>query len=102
MARLLVRDLEPEIVQALKKRADQHGRSAEAEHREILKQALLGPKRKPFSQVLAEMPNTGLDTDFERIDDAEENSDLPLSFIKETLDAVEESEVGEVSEYRFE
>ena len=43
MTRLLVRDLEPEVVQALKRRAVQHGRSAEAEHREILKQALLGP-----------------------------------------------------------
>ena len=42
MTRLLVRDLEPEIVQALKRRAAKHGHSAEAEHREILRQALLG------------------------------------------------------------
>ena len=71
MTRLLVRNLDPDVVLALKKRAGQHGRSAEAEHREILKQALLGPKRKLFSQVLAEMPNVGLDADFERIDDTE-------------------------------
>ena len=71
MTRLLVRDLEPEIVQALKKRAVQHGRSAEAEHREILKQALLGPKKRSFAQVLAGMPNVGLDADFDRIDDTE-------------------------------
>ena len=73
MSRLLVRDLEPEIVQALKRRAAEHGRSAEAEHREILKQVLLGPRKKSFAQVLAGMPNVGLDSDFERIDDTEGN-----------------------------
>jgi len=73
MTRLLVRNLEPEIVQALKRRAAKHGRSAEAEHREILKQALLGPKKKSFAQVLASMSNVGLDSDFERIDDSAEN-----------------------------
>jgi len=71
MARLLVRDLEPEIVLALKQRAVKHGRSAEAEHREILKQALLGTKKKSFAQVLISMPNVGEDSDFERIDDSE-------------------------------
>ncbi len=71
MTRLLVRDLEPEVVKALKQRAAKHGRSAEAEHREILKQALLGPKKKSFAQVLMTMPNVGLDSDFERIDDSE-------------------------------
>jgi len=73
MTRLLVRDLEPEVVLALKRRAAQHGRSAEAEHREILKQALLGPKKKSFAQVLAGMPNVGLDDDFDRKDDTESN-----------------------------
>jgi len=71
MTRLLVRDLDPEIVQALKQRAAKHGLSAEAEHREILKQALLGPKKISFAQVLMNMPNVGLDSDFERIDDSE-------------------------------
>ena len=71
MTRLLVRDLEPEIVQALKKRAAKHGHSAEAEHREILRQVLLGPNKKSFAQVLAEMPNVGLDSDFERIEDCQ-------------------------------
>jgi len=73
MTRLLVRDLEPEVVLALKRRAAQHGRSAEAEHREILKQALLRPKKKSFAQVLAGMPNVGLDDDFDRKDDTEGN-----------------------------
>jgi len=71
MTKLLVRDLEPEVVKALKQRAAKHGRSAEAEHREILKQALLGTKKKSFAQVLASMPNVGEDSDFERVDDAE-------------------------------
>ncbi len=71
MTRLLVRDLDPAIVLALKKRAAKHGRSAEAEHREILKQALLGPKKKTFAEVLAAMPNVGEDSDFERVDDSE-------------------------------
>ena len=69
MTRLLVRDLEPEIVQALKRRAAKHGHSAEAEHREILRQALLGPQKKSFAQALIEMPNVGLDSDFQRIED---------------------------------
>ncbi len=73
MSRLLVRDLEPEVVQALKRRAAKHGLSAEAEHREILRQALLGPKKKSFAQVLAGMPNVGLDSDFDRTDDFEGN-----------------------------
>jgi plasmid stability protein len=37
MAQLIVRRLEPEIVDALRKRAAERGRSMEAEHREILR-----------------------------------------------------------------
>ncbi|HVP83312.1 MAG TPA: Arc family DNA-binding protein [Rhizomicrobium sp.] len=40
MAQLLVRDIPEEVVTALKRRAKRHGRSAEAEHREILREAL--------------------------------------------------------------
>jgi plasmid stability protein len=40
MAQLIVRNLDPELVQRLKLRAARHGRSMEAEHREILRQAL--------------------------------------------------------------
>ncbi len=71
MARLLVRDLEPEVVQALKVQAAKHGRSAEAEHRALLKQALLGTNKKTFAQALTEMPNVGIDSDFERADNHE-------------------------------
>jgi plasmid stability protein len=40
MAQLLVRNVPPEVVEALKRRAVLHGRSAEAEHRAILEQTL--------------------------------------------------------------
>ena len=41
MGQLTVRKVDDEIIRRLKLRAAEHGRSAEAEHREILKQALL-------------------------------------------------------------
>jgi len=63
---LVVRNLDEDLVQALKERAAQKGISAEAEHREILKAALTKPKRRPFNEVLMSMPNVGLDSDFER------------------------------------
>jgi plasmid stability protein len=40
MANLHVRNVDDEIVARLKERAAKHGRSAEAEHREILRRAL--------------------------------------------------------------
>jgi plasmid stability protein len=40
MAQLLVRDISKDIVTALKRQAKRNGRSAEAEHREILREAL--------------------------------------------------------------
>ena len=41
MGQLTVRKVDDELIRRLKIRAAEHGRSAEAEHREILKQALL-------------------------------------------------------------
>lgn len=41
MAQLTVRSVKDLIVRALKQRAAAHGRSAEAEHRDILRKALL-------------------------------------------------------------
>lgn len=41
MAQLTVRKVDDRVVRALKGRAADHGRSAEAEHREILREALL-------------------------------------------------------------
>jgi len=75
MSNLLVRDLEPEVIQSLKERAASHGRSAESEHREILREALARPQKKSFTQILSEMPDVGLDSDFERIDDNTESND---------------------------
>ena len=69
MANLIVRKLDQQIVDALKQRASQHGRSAEAEHRALLEELLLRPKRKSFAEVLASMPNVGEDEDFERLED---------------------------------
>jgi plasmid stability protein len=66
---LIVRNVDPELVKALKERAAARGRSAEAEHREILKAALFRLKRRPFNEVLLSMPNVGLDSDFERHQD---------------------------------
>ncbi|MDB5936007.1 MAG: DNA-binding protein [Massilia sp.] len=57
MSQLLVRELDQELVDALKRRAASHGRSAEAEHREILRVSLLGqPAKRPLKQLLAAMP----------------------------------------------
>jgi plasmid stability protein len=44
MASLTVRNLDEGLVRLLRIRAAEHGRSAEAEHREILRQALGGEK----------------------------------------------------------
>ena len=57
MTSLLVRGLDESLVQALKQRAAANGRSAEAEHRAIL------------PEILASMPDVGLDSDFERQQD---------------------------------
>ena len=45
------------------------GVSAEAEHREILAQALLKSRKRSFAEVIAAMPNVGKDSDFERVED---------------------------------
>lgn len=71
MANLLVRNVDEALVQGLRERAAAHGRSAEAEHREILAKALRRPQRKTFAEVLMAMPNVGDDADFARVDDGE-------------------------------
>jgi plasmid stability protein len=69
MSNLLVRGVDTQIIQALKEQAVRHHRSAEAEHRAILEQALRKTRRKSFAQVLTTLPNVGLDEDFVRIED---------------------------------
>lgn len=54
MAQLIVRKLDKKIVDALKKRAAEHGRSAEAEHRTILAETLT-PKPETFWRRAGEL-----------------------------------------------
>jgi len=69
MANLLVRNVDQEIVSALKARSGKHGISAEEEHRRILRMALLKATKKSFADVLLEIPNVGDDDDFTRKQD---------------------------------
>ena len=63
---LIVRNVEKDVVQILKERAARNGRSAEAEHREILRSVLGQPKKRSFNEVIMSMPDVGEDADFER------------------------------------
>ena len=63
--KLLVRNVDDDIALALKQRGAANGRSAEAEHREILRAALQRPIRRSLVDVLTSMPNVGLDSDFD-------------------------------------
>lgn len=67
MANLIVRNVDDAIAHALKVQASLHGISAEAEHRRILEQALLRPKKKSFLEILRQIPNVGTDADFARV-----------------------------------
>lgn len=62
---LIMRNVEKEVALALKQRAAANGRSAQAEHREILKAALTRPRRRTVVDVLASMPDAGEDGDFD-------------------------------------
>lgn len=66
MAQLIVRNLDDDLVQALRERAARHGRSAEAEHRELLREVLLGRPAEDPKAVLLDIPQVGEDEDFER------------------------------------
>lgn len=77
MAQLIVRNLDPVLVQRLKERAARNGRSAEAEHREILRVALTDEDTRPsFVELLLQMPNVGEDEDFARQIDYPREIDL--------------------------
>jgi plasmid stability protein len=52
---LHVRNLDEDLVARLKRRAARHGRSAEAEHREILKQALSAEAEPSFEELAAQL-----------------------------------------------
>ena len=76
MADLLVRGVDDALVQALKKRAGAHGRSQEAELRAILAAALLSPPRRNLAELLAAIPEVGVDADFRRLDDQRAAADV--------------------------
>ncbi len=52
---LHVRNVDPDLIVRLKRRAARHGRSAEAEHREILRQALAGEDESDFFALAARL-----------------------------------------------
>jgi plasmid stability protein len=77
MAQLIVRNVEDEVVRALKQRAALHGVSAEAEHRAILKSALLGhAASRSFKQALLAMPDVGADSDFDPQRDSDRHVEI--------------------------
>jgi antitoxin FitA len=55
MGNLSVRNLEDELIARLKRRAARHGQSAEAEVREILRQALSAEPEPSFDDLAAEL-----------------------------------------------
>lgn len=64
MAQLTVRRVSRQIVDRLKQRAGANGRSAESEHREILRQALL-PSQGSFAdraRAMRQRINSGIDS----------------------------------------
>ena len=75
MAQLIVRDIEDDIVRELKLRASRNGRSAEEEHRQILRRALKG-RATSLHDAISQMPDVGDDSDFERVDDLGRPVDL--------------------------
>lgn len=52
---LHVRNVEDDLILRLRRRAARHGRSIEAEHREILRQALSAEVEPSFTELAAEM-----------------------------------------------
>jgi len=52
---LQVRNLDDDLIARLKRRAARHGRSTEAEHREILRQALSAEVELSFEELAADL-----------------------------------------------
>src|SRR5207302_4473108 len=77
VASLIVRGIDASLVQALKRRAAAHGRSAEAEHREILASALHRPRKRHLAEALRAIPGVGKDDDFIRVEDGAEARRVP-------------------------
>jgi plasmid stability protein len=78
MPQLIVRQIEERVVKKLKQQAGAHGVSMEEEHRQILRESLLGKAGKgiSFKQYLRQMPDVGPDELFERKRDLGRKVDL--------------------------
>lgn len=78
MAQLIVRHIEENVVRRLKERAGAHGVSMEEEHRQILREALIGTptKHRSFKDLLLAMPGVGDDADFARDPQRERHVEL--------------------------
>jgi antitoxin FitA len=82
MARLIVRNIEEELVRNLQQRAAKAGISREEEHRRILRRALLGqspPRKKPkmsFKEFLLTIPDFNENADSYRRNDEPRKVDL--------------------------
>ncbi len=73
VAQLIVRNLDEDLVRRLKRRAAAHGRSAEEEHRRLLREVL---RPEGLAEALLAIPDVGDDTDFERRRDLPRGLDL--------------------------
>lgn len=83
MAILTVRNVPDEVHRAIRVRAAQHGRSAEAEVREILANAVKPPQRLRLGDALAELgKNVGLtNEDFAVLDQVRDTTPAePMRF----------------------
>ena len=66
MSQLVVRNIEPEIVEALRQRAAAANISAKEQQRRLLREAPGTTRKLTFMKVLMTMPNVGRDEDFAR------------------------------------
>jgi plasmid stability protein len=73
MSQLIVRNLDEDLVRRLRQRASEHGRSAEEEHRQILRAAL---RSDGLGEYLADIPEVGEDEDFVREPELPRHVDL--------------------------
>jgi plasmid stability protein len=64
MVQLMIHDIDRVLVDQLKRRAAEHGRSIEDEHREILREVLQPRLVTSLKEHLLAMPDVGEDADF--------------------------------------
>ena len=70
MSQILVRKLDPDVKEKLQERARRHGRSTEAEAREILRTAVLSQPDAPLglgSRIASHFAGKGLDFEVEEL-----------------------------------